>query len=168
MQGPALMKSVASPLETPTANLFKCRFVFMGKSMFSHTHQLRVRYSESDRMGTFYNSRLLEWMEVGRSELIRAMGSSYAEWERRGVMAPLVEASLKFKGRAGYDDLLEIETRCLREGRARLRFESSLKHADSGKPVAEGYTIHALTDPDGKPIRVPEWINGLLTGEEDL
>ena len=82
--------------------------------MFKHTYQLRVRYSESDRMGTVYNSRLLEWMEVGRSEWIRAAGESYAEWEKLGVMAPIVEAHLKFRGRAGYDDLLEIETTCLR------------------------------------------------------
>lgn len=130
--------------------------------MFRHTHQLRVRYSESDRMGTFYNSRLLEWMEVGRSELIRAMGGSYAEWEKRGVMAPIVEAHLEFKGRAGYDDLLEIETSCSRESRVRLRFASRVSLADSRKPVAEGYTIHALTDPQGKPMRIPEWIEKLL------
>ena len=136
--------------------------------MFRHTHQLRVRYSESDRMGTFYNSRLLEWMEVGRSELIRATGTTYAEWEERGVMAPIVEANLKFKGRAGYDDLLEIETVCRREGRARLRFESKLVLAATGRPVAEGHTIHALTDPTGKPIRIPEWIDDLLNGEENL
>lgn len=134
--------------------------------MFRHTHQLRVRYSESDRMGTFYNSRLLEWMEVGRSELIRAAGSTYAEWEERGVMAPIVEANLKFKGRAGYDDLLKIETSCSREGRARLRFESKLVMAETGRPVAEGYTIHALTNPAGKPIRIPEWIDDLLNGED--
>ena len=131
--------------------------------MFRHVHQLRVRYSESDRMGTFYNSRLLEWMEVGRSELIRATGSTYAEWEERGVMAPIVEANLKFKGRAGYDDLLEIETVCSREGRARLRFESRVVLAETGRPVAEGHTIHALVDPTGKPIRIPEWIAEALT-----
>jgi len=126
--------------------------------MFRHTHQLRVRYSESDLMGSYYNSRLLEWMEVGRTELIRAMGCTYAEWEKRGVMAPIVEAHLKFSGRAGYDDLLEIETVCSREGRARLRFESKLVLAEDGRPVAEGHTIHALTTPAGKPIRIPDWI----------
>ncbi len=130
--------------------------------MFRHIHQLRVRYSESDQMGTFYNSRLLEWMEVGRSEWIRAAGSSYAEWEERGVMAPIVEANLKFKGRAGYDDLLEIETVCSREGRARIRFESKVVLAEDQRPVAEGHTIHALTDPTGKPIRIPDWIEKLL------
>jgi acyl-CoA thioester hydrolase len=116
-------------------------------------------------MGTFYNSRLLEWMEVGRSELTRAAGKSYAEWEADGVMAPIIEANLKFKGRAGYDDLLNIETVCCREGRARLKFESVITQAETGQLVAEGFTIHALTNPAGKPIRIPEWFNTLLNGE---
>jgi len=131
--------------------------------MIKHCHQLRIRYSESDRMGTYYNSRLLEWMEVGRSELMRAAGTPYTEWEARGVMAPIIESHLKFKGRAGYDDLLNIETVCTKEGRARVRFESIVTQADDGSAVAEGWTVHALTDPDGKPIRIPEWIVESLT-----
>nr|WP_168432922.1 thioesterase family protein [Pontiella sulfatireligans] len=116
-------------------------------------------------MGTFYNSRLLEWMEVGRSELTRAAGTPYAEWEERGIMAPIVDAGLKFRGRAGYDDLLNMVTVCDREGRARLKFETVITLADSGQLVAEGFTIHALTTPEGKPVRIPDWINDLLNGE---
>ena len=41
------------------------------------TH-LRVRYGETDQMGTFYNSRALEWFECGRTELLRAIGAAYA------------------------------------------------------------------------------------------
>lgn len=117
-------------------------------------------------MGTYYNSRLLEWMEVGRSELMRAHGRPYPEWEAEGVMAPIVESHLKFKGRAGYDDLLNIETVCTKEGRARLKFESTVTQASNGSFVAEGWTIHALTDPAGKPIRHPEWVEEFLEEKE--
>lgn len=134
--------------------------------MIKHRHQIRIRYSESDRMGTYYNSRLLEWMEVGRSELMRASGKPYPEWESRGIMAPIVESHLKFKGRAGYDDLLDIETVCTKEGRARLRFESTVTQALDGSAVAEGWTIHALTDSEGKPMRFPEWVNEFLEEKE--
>lgn len=134
--------------------------------MIRHRHQIRIRYSESDRMGTYYNSRLLEWMEVGRSELMRASGKPYPEWESLGIMAPIVESHLKFKGRAGYDDLLDIETVCTKEGRARLRFESTVTQALDGSAVAEGWTIHALTDSEGKPMRFPEWVNEFLEEKE--
>jgi acyl-CoA thioester hydrolase len=85
-----------------------------------HTIQFRVRYSETDQMGTFYNSRALEWFECGRTELLRACGLPYAEME--------------------------------------LRVDVEIVQAESGAPVARGYTIHAVTDPTGKPIRPPPWV----------
>src|SRR5512143_1724432 len=86
--------------------------------------ELRVRYSETDQMGTFYNSRALEWFECGRSELMRRrLGMSYAALEERGVFLPLVEAHVEFKGRARYDDLLKITSTVQVSGRARLRFD---------------------------------------------
>ncbi len=116
-------------------------------------------------MGTYYNSRLLEWMEVGRTELMRAAGTPYTEWEARGVYAPIVESHLKFRGRAGYDDLLNIDTVCTKESRARVRFESIVTQAADGAPVAEGWTIHALTSPEGRPLRCPQWVDDFLRGQ---
>jgi acyl-CoA thioester hydrolase len=120
---------------------------------------LRVRYSETDQMGTFYNSRALEWFECGRTELMRnRLGLSYAELEARGVFLPLVEAHLEFKGRARYDDLLRIESRASLAGRARLRFEVRITQSDSGAPVVNGWTVHAFVDGKGRPSRPPYWL----------
>jgi acyl-CoA thioester hydrolase len=125
--------------------------------------QLRVRYSETDQMGTFYNSRALEWFECGRSELMRRrLGMSYAALEARGAFLPLVEAHLEFQGGARYDDLLDIASTVELSGRAKLRFEVQIRHAESGKPVVRGYTVHAFTDGRGKPIRPPSWFLELL------
>ena len=131
--------------------------------MPSHTLQFRVRYSETDQMQTFYNSRALEWFEVGRTELSRAMGLPYTEWENRGVRIPLVEAHVVFRGRASYDDLLEMTVSVKPEGRAALRFENCIVQAGSGAPVADGYTVHVLLSAEtGKPVRMPEWIRQLV------
>src|ERR1022692_365037 len=125
--------------------------------------QLRVRYSETDQMGTFYNSRALEWFECGRTELMRRkLGMSYAALEARGVFLPLVEAHLEFLGGARYDDLLEITSTVDLSGRAKLRFEVQIHNAESRKPVARGYTVHAFTDRQGKPIRPPAWFIEML------
>ncbi|MFO1475135.1 MAG: thioesterase family protein [Verrucomicrobiota bacterium] len=119
---------------------------------------LRVRYSETDQMGTFYNSRALEWFECGRTELMRRrLGMSYAELEAQGVFLPLVEAHLEYRGGARYDDLLRIVTRVEVSGRARLRFEVLISHHDSGREVVRGYTVHAFTDRAAKAIRPPAW-----------
>ena len=120
--------------------------------------ELRVRYSETDQMGTFYNSRALEWFECGRSELMRRkLGMSYAALEARGAFLPLVEAHLEFLGPARYDDLLEIASTVEVWGRAKLRFDVQIRQAESGKPVVRGYTVHAFVDRSRKPIRPPAW-----------
>lgn len=131
-----------------------------------NTMQFRVRYSETDQMGTFYNSRALEWFECGRTELLRELGLPYAEMESRGAMLPLVEAHVEYLGRARYDDLLEQATTVSLSGKARLRFDMTIRHAASGAPVTRGYTVHAITDTTGKPIRPPAWLLEVV-GETD-
>ena len=127
-----------------------------------HTIQFLVRYSETDQMGTFYNSRALEWFECGRTELLRAGGLPYAEMERRGAFLPVVESHVEYQGRARYDDLLRMTSRGSLAGRARLRVDVEIVQAEGGAPVARGYTIHAVTDPTGKPIRPPPWVAELF------
>jgi len=126
--------------------------------VIEHAVQLRVRYSETDQMGTFYNSRALEWFEVARTELLRATGVPYAEMERRGAFLPLVTAHVDYLGRARYDDLLAVTARVAMAGRARVRFDVEICQADAERsPVARGHTLHAVTSAEGKPIRPPHW-----------
>ena len=131
--------------------------------MTSHTLQFRVRYSETDQMQTFYNSRALEWFEVGRTELARAMGLPYTEWERRGILLPLIEARVFFRGRARYDDLLEMTVSIQLEGKTCLRFDNRIVQADGAQRVADGYTVHAMVSAESRrPVRAPDWVLQLL------
>ncbi len=124
--------------------------------------QLRVRYSETDQMGTFYNSRALEWFECGRTELMRnRLRMSYAALEEKGVFLPLVEAHLEFQGGARYDDLLRITSTVELQG-GRIAFRCGITRNETGSPVVRGYTIHAFTDTQGKPIRPPAWFVTLI------
>lgn len=127
-----------------------------------HTLGFRVRYSETDQMGTIYNSRPLEWFEMGRSELMRAAGLPYTEMEARGVFLPLIEAHVEYDGRARYDDLLEMVSVASMVGRARLRCRASVVHMASRAPVAHGHTLHVFTDVRGRPTRPPAWFLNLF------
>jgi acyl-CoA thioester hydrolase len=127
-----------------------------------NVHQIRVRYCDIDAMGTYYNSRALEWFECGRTELCRATGKPYTEWEKDGVALPLVEAHIEYLGTAYYDDMLKITTTAKMKGHGRVRFDMNIENAETGKPVCRGYTIQAITDKTGKPIRPPEWVLKLL------
>ena len=124
--------------------------------------QFRVRYSETDQMGTYSNSRVLEWFECGRTEYFRTIGTPYVEMEDKGVMLPVIESYVKYGGRARYDDLLEMTTTAQMVGKARIRCDVEIVHAGTGAPVAAGYTIHAFINPTGRPVRAPEWFTKVM------
>lgn len=123
-----------------------------------HSITLRVRYSETDQMGTVYNSRPLEWFECGRTEMLRSLGLPYVELEAKGLYLPLIESHLEYLGRARYDDLLKLTTTLTFDGRVRLRCSVLVVRADNDKEIVRGYTVHAFTDAAGKPIRPPAWL----------
>jgi acyl-CoA thioester hydrolase len=149
----AIVKSTTRLLPMAVLNMSKLHDVL----------QLRVRYSETDQMGTFYNSRALEWFECGRTELMRRrLGMSYAELEAKNVFLPLVEAHLEFLGGARYDDLLDVASTVEMSGRAKLHFEVQINQNTNGKPVVHGHTIHAFAGAGGKPIRPPNWFLEML------
>jgi len=129
-----------------------------GPAAVSQVVRFRVRYSETDQMGTIYNSRPLGWFECGRTELLRALGQPYRDLELQGLALPISEAHVQFLGRARYDDLLKITSSLSMPGRARLRFDVQIEHEETGAAVCRGYTVHAVTGVSGKPIRPPRWL----------
>jgi len=131
----------------------------------AHILQFRVRYSDTDQMRTYYNARVLEWFELGRTEALRAAGKPYREMEQLGVLLPVSEAHVEYQGKAQYDDLLTMTSRLSMEGKARIRFDVQITHAATGQPVCRGWTVHAVTDASGKPIRPPAWLVGIVKDE---
>jgi acyl-CoA thioester hydrolase len=124
--------------------------------------QFRVRYSETDQMGTFYNSRALEWFECGRTEFLRKVGLPYTVLESKGLYLPLIESHVEYLGRARYDDLLRLTTTIGFFGRARVKSEVGIVQAETLRPVARGYTIHVCTDAQGNVMRPPKWFSAAL------
>jgi len=132
-----------------------------------HQVRFRVRYSETDQMGTFYNSRVLEWFECGRTEWLRSVGIPYAEMEADGTYLPVVEAHVRYLGRARYDDELEMCVSAGMSGKASVRFDVRIRQAHNGQGVAEGYTVHAITGADGKPVRPPSWLVRIFSASSE-
>jgi acyl-CoA thioester hydrolase len=78
--------------------------------MYTHTHQLRVRYSETDRMNYVYYGHYAQYFEVARVEALRHLGVSYKSMEASGILLPVIDLQVKFVRPATYDELLTIKT----------------------------------------------------------
>ena len=131
-----------------------------------HTLLFRVRYSETDQMRTYYNSRVLEWFECGRTELMRSLGITYREIEREGMLMPLREAHVEYLGTAQYDDELRMTSTLSMPGRARFRFDVEIVEAATGRAVCRGWTEHVVTNISGKPIRPPQCLLAVVQDEQ--
>jgi len=120
--------------------------------------ELRVRYAETDQMGVVYHANYLVWCEIGRTELIRHRGPTYAELERRGIALAVAEASIRYHASARYDDMIRVET-WIEELRSRtVTFAYDILRIVADREperLATARTTLVALDPDGKPARMP-------------
>ena len=72
--------------------------------------KLRVRYSETDKMGFCYYGNYAQYFEVARVEALRELGIVYKNLEENGILLPVTEFHLRYKQAARYDEVLEIRT----------------------------------------------------------
>lgn len=129
---------------------------------------VRVRYPETDRMGVAWHGHYLAWFEIGRTEWMRAAGVAYGRLEdERGIRFPVVEAAARYHAPARYDERLEVETRLVEVGGARVRFVYRVEGAEDGRLRATGSTMHAAVDERGRPRRLPSDLRTRLTEDCD-
>lgn len=118
--------------------------------------QIRVRYNECDRMGVLHHSQYLTYFEIGRIEMLRALGGDYGHIEDSGYFIVVVDAQVSFKRPARFDDLLTLRTRLVRTTLVKLVYEYELKRDET--LLATGRTTLAMVDRDSKPCRLPDWL----------
>ena len=124
--------------------------------MVSSKTQIRVRYADTDQMRVVHHARFLEYFELGRSDLIRLLGISYAELEARGIFLPVAEAFAKYRRPALYDELIVVESIIKEIPKASLRIEYKVIREGEPDILAEGYTVHGfLNGSTNKPTRAP-------------
>ena len=114
-----------------------------------------MRYAETDKMGIVYYANYLVWFEVGRTDLLRERGWSYREMEDDGLSLPVVEAACAYRRPALYDDELEVRTTGVLLSPVRVRFDYQVVRPADASTVAEGHTVHASLDRNGRPARLP-------------
>lgn len=127
--------------------------------------EFRVRYAETDRMGVVYHANYLVWCEVGRTELIRELGRSYAALEADGVVLAVADASLRYHASARYDDRIRVATE-VEEVRSRtVTFRYDIFRAPEDGPrdrLVTARTVLVAMDPDGRTRALPPSLRSVL------
>jgi acyl-CoA thioester hydrolase len=132
-----------------------------------HDTEIRVRYAETDQMGIVHHSNYLVWFELGRSEFCRARGFSYKDMEEKdNALMVVAESYVRYKSPAFYEDVLVIKTQ-VGEVRSRsIRFIYEVHRPSDETLIAEGETLHLVTDENKKVRTLPEAYKEMLLAEE--
>lgn len=117
--------------------------------------RIRARYGETDQMGIIYHPNYYVYFEIGRTEFLRERtGISYRQMEELGIMMPLAETHCKYKIPARYDDELIVRTSIKEMTVARIAFSYQLVRASDQVLLAEGETVHAFVNSQGRPVNL--------------
>src|SRR4029077_4156255 len=77
-----------------------------------HDTTVRVRYAQTDQMGVVYHANYLIWFEVGRVELMRALGIEYKRMEIEDDCHIVVaDVRCRYHSPALYDEVIRVRTR---------------------------------------------------------
>ena len=116
--------------------------------------ELRVRYSETDRMGIVYHGAYVSWFEVARTEFCRAAGFPYRRMEDDGLWILVTRVECVYRRPARYDDRIFVGARMTELGSRGLAFAYEVVNVESER-VAEGASRHVFADTAGRPVRAP-------------
>ena len=128
-----------------------------------HETEVRVRYAETDQMGIAHHANYLIWFEAGRSDLCRARGFSYKDMEEQaGALMVVAESYVRYKSPAFYEDILSVRT-TVSEVRSRsIRFSYEIYRSSDDTLIAEGETLHLVTDTNQRVRTIPDVYKHLL------
>lgn len=119
----------------------------------AHTIPIRVRYDECDPMGFVHHSNFMKYFEIARTDLFRAAGGNYRDFEATGLFVVVVRIDCRYHKPARYDDELEVCVRIERITEAKIE-QSYRVERESELLVSASVTL-AVIDRSGKLQRVP-------------
>ena len=128
--------------------------------------EIKVRFSETDAQGVAHHAAYLDWLEIARIDYLARFEGGYPGLRAQGVDATTLEAYVKYRAPARFDDRLRISARCGDVRGARFRFDYVLER--DGERIAEGWTTHACVNSETlQPTQIPKWLVEAISAAEE-
>jgi acyl-CoA thioester hydrolase len=125
---------------------------------------VRIYYEDTDCGGVVYYANYLKYFERARTEYLEQRGLSVTELMKEGTLFLVVHAELDYRSPARYGDVLTVETKLSRTGRASITFSHVIRDKASQRVVVEGAAVLVTVDVEGKPKKLPPELLAALEG----
>lgn len=126
--------------------------------MHKNEISFRVRYGETDQMGVVYHGNYANYLEEGRLGWLTALGISYKDMEKNGVVLPVVSLNIIYKKSALYDDLLTVVTKLKKVPAVKIEFDYEIYNQNQELLVTANTVLAFLDKETKKPIKCPDYV----------
>ncbi|MFT3851742.1 MAG: thioesterase family protein [Ilumatobacteraceae bacterium] len=123
---------------------------------YPFSHRIRVRFAETDAMAIVHHSRYVPYLEEARVEYLRAIGRPYTAWREAGIDSAVLECWVQYRQPLRFDD--EVDVHVLLASATRTTFQMAYLLTVGDRVHASAVTVHGCVTPEGRPIRLPDWL----------
>jgi acyl-CoA thioester hydrolase len=126
---------------------------------YAFTHELRVRFGETDAMGVVHHAAYLPYLEETRIAYLRHVGRPYGTVRDEGFDIAVLEAFVDYRRPLRFDDVVAVHLMIGELTVATFQIGYLLRVGDEVR--ATGVTVHGCLRTDGRPARLPTWLREL-------
>ena len=117
--------------------------------------KVRVGYVDTDRAQVMHHSTYLRYLEAARVEYLRDREYDFRAMElEQGLSLAVVEANVRYRAGARFDDMIELRTWIAVANRAKLRFDTVIVRGEEVLTTAE-ITVCCIKIPEAKLCSMP-------------
>ena len=125
---------------------------------FNGEIKIRIRYGETDQMGVVHHGKYANYLEMGRIEWLRELGTSYKKMEEEGIILPVVSLKIDFKKSAYFDDVITVKTKLVKIPTVRIEFYYEIYNQNHELLVTANTVLAFVNLNTKKPIKCPNYI----------
>lgn len=114
-------------------------------------------------MGVVYHANYIIWFEIARTDFCVEHGFAYRDMEQEDkIYIVVAEVRCRYKAPAHYDEKIVIRTRLTEMRKRVLVFGYEIYRQGTDELLAEGESVHVVTDHEGRPRPLPDKYQNLL------
>lgn len=122
----------------------------------AHTTTIDVRFAELDPYGHVNHAVYVTYLEVARTEALRACEIPLEVMAEKGVQIVVTAIDVRYKRAATAGDRLTVETSLSELRRAKGTWRQRILRGDEVLVTAD--VTAGVTDSRGRPTRPPDWL----------
>jgi len=120
----------------------------------AHRHHIKVRFYELDPYGHLNHSVYIQFFETGRVELLEQVGLDLESFAERGYRFVVNRINTSFERPVHAGETVTVETEVVELKRASSIWRQRIVR--NGEVLARQELRAAITDNNGRPVRVPD------------